>query len=94
MKKLIAIVLLCACLIGTAIAADPNAPLPSMLENMTCVEVIELYDEAGALYQVSGERMYAARSKPVKQFWGYIRQLTLSLHQPLLEARSQKCKAA
>jgi hypothetical protein len=92
MRKLLALLILCVFLIGTTIG--PTEPLHSFFDKMTCVEVIELYSEAGALHQVSGERMNTVKSKEAKFFWSQIRQFTLSLHPPLLQARGQKCKAA
>lgn len=92
MKKLIALVILCACLMGAVV--DPNKPLTSFYEKMTCEEVTELYYEAGSLYQLSGERLDVVKSGAAKLFWIHIRQLTLSLHNPLLIRKSQVCKEA
>lgn len=79
---------------GTVIVVDPNKPLTSFYEKMTCEEVTELYDEAGSLYRLSGERLDVVKSGAAKFFWIYIRQLTLSLHDPLLIRQGQVCKAA
>lgn len=92
MKKLIALVLLCGMLIGTVV--DPNRPLTSFYEKLTCEEVTELYDEAGGLYQLSGERLDVVKSGAAKLFWIHIRQLTLSLRDPLLIRQGQVCKEA
>lgn len=94
MRKLIALVVLCACLMGVSIVVDPNKPLSSFYANMTCNQATELYDEAGMLFQLSGNRLDNVKEGPSKFFWSYMRTLTMSLHDPLLVRKNQVCKEA
>ena len=95
MKRLAAIILLSVVLMAPSKhGINTDRPLPTYVDSLTCVEVIELYDEAGSLFEAAGMRIKEVRSPAARKFWTEIRQFTLSLHPVLLQARSQKCKAA
>ena len=93
MKRLATIILLSVALIAPSIQIDPNRPLP-IAEKWTCDDIIELYAEAGSLYQAAGERLEEVQSPAAKLFWIQMREFTKSLHSPLLQAKDLKCKEA
>jgi len=94
MERLAAIILLSVALIAPSIQIDPNRPLPIFAEKWTCDDIIELYAEAGSLYQAAGERLEEVQSPAAKLFWIQMREFTKSLHSPLLQAKDLKCKEA
>ena len=94
MKKLIALVILCAALMGTTVVVDPNRPLTSFYANMTCDQATEMYDEAALLFNVAGQRLDAVKQPQSKFLWQNIRLMMMNLHDQLLLRREQVCKEA
>jgi hypothetical protein len=89
-----AIMVLCVALTGAAYIADPNRPLTSFYEGMSCEEATELYDEAALLFRIAGSRLESVKTGKSKFFWIQMRQFMMSLHDPLLVRQGQVCKKA
>ena len=94
MKRLIATLVLCVTLMGAAVAVDPNEPIGSFYESMSCEEVTELYGESARLFRLAESRLEHVKTTKSKFFWLRLLQFTASIHDPLLIRQGQVCKRA